>query len=46
MKTSALKVSLTAAAFAVLSAQPIHADDQELKIGVVAAESGSFVSGR
>ena len=35
---------ITVAALAVLSPKATQAEDQELKIGVVAAESGSFVS--
>ena len=42
MKT--LSAALAAAAFFGLVVRPAHAADEELKIGVVAAESGSFVS--
>ena len=42
MKT--LSAALVAAAFVGLVVRPAHAVDEELKIGVVAAESGSFVS--
>ena len=43
MKNLTLGAALAAAAVAGLSAQLARADE-ELKIGVVAAESGSFVS--
>jgi branched-chain amino acid transport system substrate-binding protein len=42
MKT--LSAALAAAVFVGLVVRPAHAADEELKIGVVAAESGSFVS--
>jgi branched-chain amino acid transport system substrate-binding protein len=42
MKT--LSAALVAAAFVGLMVRPAPAVDEELKIGVVAAESGSFVS--
>src|SRR5580700_10106928 len=44
MKNLNLFAGFVVAALAVLWAKPAHAEDQELKIGVVAAESGSFVS--
>src|SRR5690348_5702311 len=43
MKTLKL-AALAVGAYVALAARPILAQDQELKIGVVAAESGSFVS--
>jgi branched-chain amino acid transport system substrate-binding protein len=39
-----LFVAIAAASLVGLLAKPARAEDQELKIGVVAAESGSFVS--
>src|SRR6201994_3359092 len=44
MKNLNLVAFYTVAALAALSPKPASAQDQELKIGVVAAESGSFVS--
>jgi branched-chain amino acid transport system substrate-binding protein len=44
MKNLKLVGALAAVGFAGLSAQPARAEVEELKIGVVAAESGSFVS--
>ena len=44
MKKLNLLAFITVAALAALSPKAAQAEDQELKIGVVAAESGSFVS--
>jgi ABC-type branched-subunit amino acid transport system substrate-binding protein len=44
MKRMRLGLSVAAALLVGVSAQAVRADDNEIKIGVVAAESGSFVS--
>src|SRR5258705_10512335 len=44
MKNLNLLAFITVAALAAFSPKAAQAQDQELKIGVVAAESGSFVS--